>query len=400
MAVLTHFTTGTRRRDPAHPDVSLSMKLDLNDGIIVPGADRSFKCKLEGQGWNSKAKKSLERLIEKGAGKRLPVVFDFDNTLVSGDLSEAMLSVLAAENRLTPRTVCKSLCPPVVVPGKKRVSIAQCSDIMEYYEAMLRPMAHSDADPAPMANGYVWATEALEGLTLGEAVAATATAFHLGQSPEPKHIQATPGGLSYPAPRFHPEMVELIAQLLQCEYDVWIVSATCVWSVRWMLLYGLNPILRKKGVRNGVRPDRVIGLATLLKDKKGAFYKDSILVRENRDYAALKGPPLNSLRFTRTIQHPAPVYSGKVACILDAIGRNPYLCAGDSPGDHAMMRISRYRLWIHRVEKPQVTQLTRALIRQTGGSRWIVQKSSPTGEPRFLASLDEETDSKPGLRND
>jgi len=124
MAVLTHFTTGTRRRDPAHPDVSLSMKLDLNDGIIVPGADRSFKCKLEGQGWNSKAKKSLERLIEKGAGKRLPVVFDFDNTLVSGDLSEAMLSVLAAENRLTPRTVCKSLCPPIVVPGKKRVSIA------------------------------------------------------------------------------------------------------------------------------------------------------------------------------------------------------------------------------------------------------------------------------------
>ena len=335
-------------------------------------------------------------MIERGAGKRLPVVFDFDNTLVSGDLSEAMLSVLAAKGILTPQTVCRSLCPPLLVSGK-RISIEQCSDIMEYYEAMLRPTALSDADPSPMANGYVWATEALEGLTLGEAIAATATACRLGQSPEQVHIQATPGGLKYPAPRFHPEMVELIAQLLRCEYDVWVVSATCVWSVRWMILYVLNPALRKHGVRTGVRPEHVIGVATLLKDKKGAFYKDSILVRENRDYAWLKGSPLKSLRFTRIVQHPAPVYSGKVACILDAIGCNPYLCAGDSPGDHAMMRISRHRLWIHRVEKPQVQQLTQALIRRTGGRRWIVQRSSPTGERRFLASLDDEDNTTPVL---
>src|SRR5262245_56042129 len=128
------------------------MKLDLNDAIIVPRTHRPFACKLKGQGWNSKAKKSLQKLIERGAGKRLPVVFDFDNTLVSGDLSEAMLSVLAAEGRLTPQTICKSLCPPVVAPGKNPVSIEQCSDIMEYYEAMLRPTAQSGADPAPMAN--------------------------------------------------------------------------------------------------------------------------------------------------------------------------------------------------------------------------------------------------------
>ena len=368
------------------------MKLDSNSIGVVTRATRPIKCKLEERGWNPKAKKCLERVIERGAGKRLPVVFDFDNTLVSGDLSEAMLSVLALEGLLTPQSICKNLCPPIPVRGKGLVSLEQCSDIMEYYEAMLRPTAHTNADPAPMANGYVWATEALEGLTLGQAVAATATACHLGQSPEQKHIQATPGGLKYPAPRLHAEMVELIAHLLRCEYDVWVVSATCVWSVRWMILYGLNPALRKYGVRTGIRPERVIGLATLLKDSKGALHKDSILVQQNRDYALLKGPPLKSLRFTRIVQHPAPVYSGKVACILDAIGRNPYLCAGDSPGDHAMMRISQHRLWIHRVEKPHVQRLTRDLIRRTGGTRWIVQRSSPTGERRFLASLDREKD--------
>jgi len=239
-----------------------------------------------------------------------------------------------------------------------------------------------------MANGYVWATEVLEGLTIAEAVAATATAFRLGQGPAPKHIQVTPGGIRYPAPRFHPEMVELIAQLVRFDYDVWVVSATDVWSVRWVVIHGLNPLLRKHGVRNGLRPERVIGLATLLRDRKGAFYKDSILVRENPDYAVLKGSILKSLRFSRIVQYPAPVYSGKVACILDALGRNPYLCAGDSPGDHAMMRISQYRLWIHRLEKPEAQKLTRALIRQTDSARWIVQKSSPTGESRFLPNLD------------
>jgi phosphoserine phosphatase len=336
----------------------------------------------------------LERLIERGAGKGLPVVFDFDNTIVSGDLSEAMLGVLAAEGRLTPRTICKSLCPPVTVPGQQRVSIENCSDILEYYEAMLHPTAYGDVDPAPMANGYVWATEALEGLTVAEAVAATATAFKLGQEPEQRHVQATPGGIKYPAPRFHPEMVELTAQLLRNEYDVWVVSATCAWSVRWMILYGLNPLLQKYGVRSGIRPNRVIGLATLLVDRKGAFHKDSILVRENPDYAVFKGSTMKSLRFSRIVQHPAPVYSGKVACILDAIGRNPYLCAGDSPGDHAMMRVSQHRLWINRVEKPDVQRLTRGLMSRTRNGRWIVQRSSPIGEPRFLPNLDEAVNGK------
>jgi len=376
------------------------MKLDFNEAVSVSHGDRRSKCKLQEAGWNPKARKSLERIIEKGAGKGLPVVFDFDNTIVSGDLSEAMLGILASEGQLTPRTICKTLCPPVVIPGKKRISIESCSDILEYYEALLRPTVHGDADPAPMANGYVWATQALEGLTVAEAVAATAMAVNLGQELEPKYIQATPGGIRYPAPRFHPEMVELMAQFLRHQYDVWIVSATCVWSVRWTILYGLNPLLEKYGARKGVRPDRVIGLATLLADRKGAFYKDSILVRESPEYAVFKGSLMRSLRFSSIVQYPAPVYSGKVACILDAIGRNPYFCAGDSPGDHAMMRISQHRLWIDRLEKPEVQRLTRALITRTGSVRWIVQKSLPTGEQRFVSSFDEILNGKRRLLNE
>jgi hypothetical protein len=88
------------------------------------------------------------------------------------------------------------------------------------------------------------------------------------------------------------------------------------------------------------------------------------------------------------LQHPTSVYSGKVATILDAIGRNPYLCAGDNPSDHPMMRISQHRLWIARLEKPGAQRATSNLIRQMGTAGWILQACWETDGPRFLPSLD------------
>jgi hypothetical protein len=139
----------------------------------------------------------------------------------------------------------------------------------------------------PLANGYVWAAQALEGLTVAEVVAATARVFSVGQRGGHLQIEVTPGKTSYPAPRFRDEMVELIAQLLRFKYEVWIVSASNVWSVRWMVLYGLNPLLRKQGVRKVLEPKHVIGVATLLSDRLDRLYKDSVLLTENSAYAAM-----------------------------------------------------------------------------------------------------------------
>ncbi|HTL56337.1 MAG TPA: HAD family hydrolase [Candidatus Limnocylindrales bacterium] len=353
-----------------------------------------YTCRLTAPGWNDKARRSLQQLVERGAGQGLPVVFDFDNTIISGDVGEATLAILGAEGRLTPTNVSKSLSPVIQVPGKPKVSLERCSDVMEYYEALLSPTAHGPDDPAPLANGYVWAAQALEGLTVAEVCAATARVFSIGQRGGDLRIDVTPGKTSYPAPRFREEMVELIAHLLRFKYEIWIVSASNVWSVRWMVLYGLNPLLRKYGIRQGLKPKHVIGVTTLLTDELNRLYKDSVLLTQNSAYAAMRRKALKSVRLTRHLQYPASVYSGKVASILDAIDRNPYLCAGDNPSDHPMMRISQYRLWIARLEKPGAQRATTKLIRQMGTAGWIVQTCSETDGPRFLPSLDGALDSR------
>jgi len=145
------------------------------------------------------------------------------------------------------------------------------------------------------------------------------------------------------------------------------------------VLYVLNPLLKSLGFSGSLAPQRVIGVATLLEDAKGRLYKDSVLVREDPRYARLDSKRAKALRITRHLQFPAPVYSGKVACVLDAIGTNPYLCAGDSPSDHPMLKLSRYRLWMARAEKAPAQRATRKLIRLTGQAGWILQTVGPEG---------------------
>jgi phosphoserine phosphatase len=339
-----------------------------------------MKCRLKAKGWNQKARSVLERLIQRRSGQRLPVVFDFDNTLISGDVGEAVLAILAAEGSLRPGNVCKTLCPDLSPLGRKRLRVEDCSNVMEYYEALLAPTAHGPADPTPLANGYAWATEVLEGLTVADVLAATARAYQLGRANPDASITVMPGTTRYPVPRFHEEMVELIGQLLRSKYEVWIASASNVWSVRWMVLHGLNPLLKAQGVAEGLPPQHVIGVATLMENSEGRLCKDSVLVREQARYAVLDSRMAKAFRITRHLQFPVPVYSGKVACVLDAIGRAPYLCAGDSPSDHPMLRLSRHRLWIARQDKPQSQHATRALIGETGEAGWILQAVQAEGK--------------------
>ena len=82
-------------------------------------------------------------------------------------------------------------------------------------------------------------------------------------------------------------MVDLLAELVRQEFDVWVVSASNVWSVRWMVLHGLNPLLRERKAARGIQADHVIGISTLLADDRDRWYKDSVQVRENPDYASL-----------------------------------------------------------------------------------------------------------------
>jgi len=343
------------------------------------------RCRLCCPGWNDQTRRALERLIDRGAGQNLPVVFDFDNTLVCGDLQEATLAVLARDGKLTAAKLPETLSPPFRVPGGKRITIESSADITEYYEAFLAATAHGDRDPSPLATGYAWAIEALVNLRVSDIVAATERVRRASQPPHPAYLEVAPGRTRFPVPFFYPEMVELVAALVNRRFDVWVVSATNVWGVRWMVLRELNPQLRRYGVRTGLRADHVIGVSTLLTDRKVHLYKDALLVQENSRYAALDESVCRQFRLTSRLQYPVPTYSGKVACIFDAIGRPPYLCIGDSPGDHAMMTFSQNRLWIARLDKTGFQQKTARLISETGHAGWLLQATLTKGKPGFVA---------------
>ena len=223
-------------------------------------------------------------------------------------------------------------------------------------------------------------------------VNATRAAYELSEPGKRQLIAVSPGKTSYPAPFFYPEMVELIGELLRHGFDFWVLSASNVWSVRWMILKALNPLLRERGIPTGVRPDRVVGISTLLSDRAGKLHKDPLLVRENPAYATLDPKTLRKFRLTSRLCFPVSTYSGKVAWIYDAIGTRPYLCVGDSPGDHPMLGFSEHRLWIARLEKPAYQKALVELAKRRGRDRWIVQPVFSVEHPGFIP--DPETDTR------
>jgi len=329
-----------------------------------------------------KAKHFLDALIHNGAGQHLPVVFDFDNTIVCGDIGEATFAILVRDDLLNTNKIPETLRPDFRSENGELISLRTKPDLIHYYEALQNPITCNggsltqppELDPAPFSTAYVWVAQIMAGLTPLEIVEATAKAFALSQSGRLVPIEITRDQPSYPAPFFYAESVELIAELLRHEFDVWIVSASNVWSVRWMVLNALNPLLMDSGVSQAIGPEKVVGISLLMQDSHARFYKDPLLVKENSDYATLKPNTLRSLKLTSALHHPIPTASGKVACIWEQIGRAPYLGVGDSPGDLPMLAFSKHRLWFARQDKPSYDQHLKAALARTGSTDWFIQK--------------------------
>ncbi len=353
---------------------------------------------LTSPGWHPRVRLGLERFIRRHAGQGCPVAFDFDNTVVTGDIGEATLAVLVRRGQLTAEGAAGPLSPAFRNRAGRLTRVTSGSDLTAYYEALLSATVHGEADPQAYATGYVWAAEVLAGLPLHVVTEATAEAFRAGSPGEIRRIEATPGRTGYSAPYFNPEMVELIACLLRHAFVPWVVSASNVWSVRWMVQFGLNPLLQAAGLAEGIPPQQVVGVGLLLADRGQRLYKDAILVREDEAYASLDPAALKRYRLTTRLQFPVPVYAGKVACLWDALGRAPALAAGDSPGDHAMLAFAKTRLWIARLDKPDYQAGAAALAERTGRRSWLVQPTLAHPRPGFHPDFTVPAGASGGLR--
>jgi len=352
--------------------------------------------KLKGAGWSPAARALLERWINEGQGSGRVAVFDLDNSLLCRDIGEAALVALLGSGVLRPESIPRALSPGLPVAGGVTLTPSDAASVVDYYEALVAMTEHDPTDPAPYSNGYAWAVQAMAGLTPAQVVEATRLAYaggdaslDLGRPGAESRIAIEPGGRSYARPFFYPEMVELVGALLERDFDVWVVSASNAWTVRWMATVALRDRLERAGFERGIAPDRVVASSLLLEGPEGRLHKDGLLVRGNPGYASLDAGELSRYRLTAQVDYPLPTYSGKVAAILQwtglSHGARPYLAAGDSPSDHAMLAFAERRLWIARAEKPAYQKVTADLLARTGREGWAIQPVLGQKAPGFLA---------------
>lgn len=352
---------------------------------------RGAETRLIEAGWSPAVRTRLEQLIGQQAGKKLPVVLDFDNTLICRDIAEAAFGVLIRRGQITVQSVPKTTCPTFVV-GDTLVSPERC-DLLEYYDYLCRPTPHHRyPDDSPDLLSFSWLVEIMAGLTPQDVVEAAAEAYDQGsgeqdrwQFPGETRLEISPGKHSFRRPFFQPEMVDLVAALLQNDYEVWVITAGNAWSARWLVTKVLNEKLKARGVTPGIAPDHVLGITTALIDAEQRLWKDPLLVRENSSYANLDPATLRQFQITTRVDQPMAGYFGKVALIQKWIQRQPYLVAGDSLNDMPMLRAGQYRLWVARLEKTEYQATAASVIRANQPDSWLVQPALYTKSPGFVS---------------
>ena len=81
-------------------------------------------------------------------------------------------------------------------------------------------------------------------------------------------------------------MIDLVGFFIANGFNVYVLTASNILSVRYLVMKELNPKIHEKyGTTIAILPDHVIGVSTLMKDKRdGKLYKDEYLVIKVKRY--------------------------------------------------------------------------------------------------------------------
>ncbi|VFQ45037.1 HAD family hydrolase [Desulfoluna butyratoxydans] len=346
--------------------------------------------KLDEGHWNPAVKAKLETLIAEGAFQGKKAVFDFDNTTICRDIGEATFAAMVEAGQLTLDGISRDITPSFVL-GDKKVSLETVKNLPEFYEDFLSATKHQKGEKTPYSNSYAWVVQILAGMTPDQILPYSEKAFGNNvakQDSGAADLKETKIN-GYRMPFFYPEMVDLYGNLLKNGYEVYVCSASNVWTVRWMVAANLNKLLEAKfGKGVAIAPDHVIGVNVLLKDKRdGKLYKDRLLVKNNPKYAALDREELSNYELTTQVVYPITGYFGKVANIIKYVTKErPYLIGGDSSNDLPMLDRAENRLWITRLEK---MGYQKGLVEQMGDSlpgNWMIQPVLYKKSPGFVST--------------
>ncbi|PIQ23351.1 hypothetical protein COW36_08390 [bacterium (Candidatus Blackallbacteria) CG17_big_fil_post_rev_8_21_14_2_50_48_46] len=369
------------------------LALTLTTLLSLPAVAQAAPFELEPGHWNPDLRIRLEKLLTSNSYAGKKVVLDFDNTLVSRDIGEATFAQLERKGKIKRSPALEAISPAFFMGGKN-ISLDTSIDLAAYYNQLADLDSHPQ-DVTAAANSYAWMVQAMQGLNPTEVIEATREVYGNNRAESDRktgqetRVEASPGNTTYRVPFFNPEIVDFVGQLIRHGYDIYVVSGSNVWTVRYMVTVELMKRINEKLGTQFVFPaDHVIGASVLLRDKRtGRLVKDPWLVRENKRYQEQDPNELNQYELTNQVVFPLTGFAGKVANIIQYItgpNERPFLVAGDSSGDFAMLQSAQYRLWFARLEKKAYQEALSRLIVKPEQSTWLVQPVLTTRRPGLI----------------
>ncbi|MDH4655498.1 MULTISPECIES: haloacid dehalogenase-like hydrolase [unclassified Pseudomonas] len=317
--------------------------------------------------WPEPAAKQLDALIAKHANQGNFAVFDMDNTSYRYDLEESLLPFLEMKGVLTREKLDPSL---KLIPFKDLKGHKE--SLNSYYYRLC------EVDDLVC---YPWVAQVFSGFTLRELKGYVDELMAYGkpipstyyEGDEVKSIEINP-------PKIFTGQKELMNKLSENGIEVYIMTAALEELVRMVASdpkYGYN-----------VKPQNVIGVTTLLKDRKSGAVTTSRMQITDGKYDEKANL---DLELTPYLWTPATWMSGKYAAILSYIDewKKPILVAGDTPISDGYMMFhgtdvakGGINLWINRKAKymDQITAMQKrnaeAQAKQglpvTADKNWVV----------------------------
>lgn len=289
--------------------------------------------------WPKEQARQLDAMIVANANKGNFAVFDMDNTSYRYDLEESLLPFMENKGLISRETLDPSL---KLIPFKD--SAEHKESLFSYYYRLC------EIDDMVC---YPWVAQVFSGFTLKELKGYVDELMASGK-PVPstyfdgdvvKTIEVQP-------PRVFAGQVELFNKLMENGIEVYVMTAASEELVRMVASdpkYGYN-----------VKPQNVIGVTLLLKDRKSG---ELTTARKQISAAKYDEKANMDLELTPYLWTPATWMAGKQAAILTYIDqwKKPVLVAGDTPTSDGYMLFhgvdvakGGIHLWINRKDKYMV----------------------------------------------
>jgi phosphoserine phosphatase len=319
--------------------------------------------------WPAEQAKALEAMIAANANKGNYAVFDMDNTSYRYDLEESLLPFMENKGLITREKLDPSL---KLMPFKDTADHKE--SLFSYYYRLC------EVDDMVC---YPWVAQVFSGFTLKELKGYVDELMASGK-PVPTTYYDGDKVVQYNVnpPKVFTGQAELYNKLMEIGIEVYVMTAASEELVRMVASdpkYGYN-----------LKPQNVIGVTTLLKDRKTGELttaRKQITAGKYDEKANL------GLEYTPYLWTPATWMAGKHAAILTYIDewKKPVLVAGDTPSSDGYMLFhdvdvakGGIHLWVNRKDK-YMTQINGMMAKHaaaqakeglpvTADKNWVIVK--------------------------